>query len=176
MKCAYPDTNAGSITANVELRKALNFDDKVDPKFIDADSFDIHAQIHSSSRKNFLNTGIKLELGDVLIINLDPKDLWNLYSVKRTWDLNANGLWASTKELANTCTTNIPGSVLVQGSLVGTLDGGTTLFPVGTHLEMTILNPGTLSLICWNNDASIYQIGSLRAFIKVVRRAIPVVA
>ncbi len=171
------NTNSGSITVNVELRKALNFDDKIDPKFLDADYFDVHAQIHSPGTKNFLDTGIKLQLGDLLIVNLDPKDLWNLSNTDSNWNLNANGVRASNKTLVDpTSNGNFPSFVLARGSLIGTLDGGQTLFPVGTHLEMTVLNPGSLSLMLWDDNNNNDNRGSLRAFIKVVRRAIPVAA
>ena len=40
----------------------------------------------------------------------------------------------------------------LYGSLVGSLDGGKTFFSVGTHLSMTVLTEGNLTLHYWDSN------------------------
>jgi hypothetical protein len=61
---------------------------------------------------------------------------------------NANGLGNPFGGAVGTLTIN--GFSFLYGSLIGSLDGGQTFFPVGTRLEMTILGPGRLSLYYWD--------------------------
>ncbi|MBW4675047.1 MAG: DUF4114 domain-containing protein [Desmonostoc geniculatum HA4340-LM1] len=173
------NTNDGAITANVEVKKAFNHDDDT----IDNDisqyekHFDIHSKVHSVNGKpgteTHLNTNIQLKPEDVLTVDVYPKDLWSVLSDNRVWDVNANGVAEDNKtRYANGLVAN--NFNFTYGSLVGTLDDGKTYFPVGTHLKLTVLNPGTLKFVHWDVNYTNNN-GSVRAFLNVVRKERPVV-
>ncbi|MBD2518009.1 DUF4114 domain-containing protein [Nostoc sp. FACHB-973] len=173
------NTNDGAITANVEVKKAFNHDDDT----IDNDlsqyekHFDIHSKVHSVNGKagteTHLNTKIKLQPEDVLTVDVYPKDLWSILSVNRVWDVNANGVAEDnkTRYASGLLTNNFN---FTYGSLVGTLDDGKTYFPVGTHLKLTVLNPGTLKFVHWDVNYRENN-GSVRAFVDVIRKERPII-
>lgn len=166
------NTNDGSLTANVEVRESSSYaiNDKTVVNNDDEEVyFDINAKVNSSTGGNPLNTGIALEPGDLLIVKVDPKDLWNPAWNDRNCDLNANGVNKNGKG-------QWPFGYIAKnffefrlGSLIGTLDGGQTYFAVGTHLEMTVLSKGTLSFVFWDADYG-NNIGFVRTFVKVVKK------
>jgi hypothetical protein len=130
-------------------------------------SFDVHAYHHSISGGQALNTNIQLEPGDLLIVRTHPKDLYNLLSNDPKFFINANGLNNEKKE---SWSDKVKGPFrFVCGSLIGTIDNDISYFPIGTNLEMTILNRGTLSLYCWDVDIA-NNLGSVKAFVKVLRQ------
>jgi hypothetical protein len=94
-----------------------------------------------------LDTGIDLKPGKFLTISVPPDQTWSAGAGQRT--SNANGL--SNPLGANFGTFAHNGFSYLFGSLVGTVDGGKTFFPVGTQLEMTVLGPGRLSLCYWDS-------------------------
>ncbi|MBW4675046.1 MAG: hypothetical protein KME52_13755 [Desmonostoc geniculatum HA4340-LM1] len=101
-------------------------------------------------------------------IDVHPKDLWSILSDNRVWDINANGLGEDNKQRygSGLASKNFN---FQHGSLIGTLDDGKTYFPVGTHLKLTVLIPGTLKLVHWDQDYTNNN-GSVRAFVNVERK------
>ena len=94
-----------------------------------------------------LDTGIDLKPGKFLTISVAPDQTWSAGAGQRT--SNANGL--SNPLGANFGTFAHNGFSYLFGSLIGTVDGGKTFFPVGTQLEMTVLGPGRLALCYWDS-------------------------
>jgi hypothetical protein len=133
-------------------------------------SFDIHAYHHSISGGKALNTNIQLEPGDLLIVRAHPKDLYNLLSNDPKFYINANAL-NSDKKVCWSADGGRGSFRFACGSLIGTIDNDSTYFSIGTHLEMTILNRGTLSFYCADVDQG-NNLGSVKAFVKVVRQGI----
>jgi|ERR1041385_2273286 hypothetical protein len=111
-----------------------------------AHDFVVKANQNSVSGGTALNTGISVHPGQLLTISASPDDTWSAGAANRT--SNANGLG---NPLGGNFGTFANGNfVFLYGSLVGSLDGGKTYFPVGTRMEMTVLAPGTLSLYYWD--------------------------
>ncbi len=108
--------------------------------------FTVKAKENSVSGGVPMDTGIALAPGQLLTISVAPNDTWSAGADNRT--SNANGLGNPLGGNFGTFTKN--GSTFLYGSLVGSMDGGRTFFPVGTRLEMTILGPGKLSLFYWD--------------------------
>ncbi|MFB2975484.1 hypothetical protein [Microseira sp. BLCC-F43] len=163
------NTNAGSLTATVEVRESssygitettASYDDE------EAKYFDINARVHSSNGGTPLNTGIELEPGDLLIVNVNPKDLWNPNWMDRNADINANGVNIKGKGNWPYGYNSKQNFEFRLGSLIGTLDGGKTYFAVGTHLEMTVLSKGTLSFVFWDVNWDNNR-GFVRTFVKL---------
>ncbi|WP_392533087.1 DUF4114 domain-containing protein [Nostoc sp. C117] len=168
------NTNDGAITANVEVRKAFNHDATIENDIsLYGNHFDIHSKVHSINGKmateTHLNTNIQLKPEDVLIVDVHPKDLWSIYSENRVWDINANGVAESDNKTRYGNGLPTKNFNFTYGSLVGTLDDGKTYFPVGTHLKLTVLNPGTLKFVHWDSDYTSNN-GSVRAFLNVIRK------
>ncbi len=117
---------------------------------------DVNVFAQGDSVNNGAGTGklvnIVLNKGDVLVINTGKRDVWSLGSGRRT--SNANGLGNPFGDDFGNLT--IGNFSFLFGSLVGSLDNGRTFFPVGTHLEQTILteNPGKLRLYAWDSNFS----------------------
>jgi hypothetical protein len=116
--------------------------------------FTVRASVHSISNTTFpvasrgLLTTTTVSPGQLLVIDVDKLDAWSIGA--SNFNSNANGT-------GNPFGTNQGTFVFNNfkarfGSLVGSLDNGLTFFPVGTKLEMTILQPGTLRLYCWDSD------------------------
>jgi hypothetical protein len=108
----------------------------------------VDAKAHSVSGGNGLNTGFSLRPGDILTIVAGPDDKWaagtpNRYS-------NANGLGNPLG--GNFGLYRRGDQSFLYGALVGSLDGGKTFFSVGTHLSMTVLTEGTLTLHYWDSN------------------------
>jgi hypothetical protein len=113
-------------------------------------NFTVRAKENSVSGGNALITGISVKPGQLLTISADPCDTWSAGVERRV--SNANGLGNPFGADFGLFT---KGSfAFLFGSLVGSLDGGKTFFPVGTRMEMTILAPGRLALYYWdiNNE------------------------
>jgi hypothetical protein len=112
--------------------------------------FVVNAKENSVSGGVPLQTGINLSAGNVLSINVSPDDLWSSRPDGSRGTSNANGLGNPFGDNIGTFTKS--GYTFLFGSLIGSLDGGQTFFPVGTKLEMTMLGPGRLSLFYWDSD------------------------
>lgn len=109
--------------------------------------FVVKAKENSVSGGVPLATGIALQKGEILTVSCSPDDKWSAGAGKR--ESNANGLSNPFGDDFGYFTHN--GFSFLYGSLVGSLDGGKTFFPIGTDLEMTILSPpGKLSLYYWD--------------------------
>jgi len=127
-------------------------------------NFIVKAKENSVSGGTPLVTGIKVVPGALLTIDSDPCDTWSAGAANRT--SNANGLGNGFGGNFGLYT-QAPFSFL-YGSLVGSLDGGKTYFPVGTRMEMSILAPGELTLHYWDsNNAD--NTGSVTATVSVYR-------
>ena len=115
--------------------------------------FTVKAKQHSVSGGSGLDTNLYVEPGQLLVITVDPRDTWSAGAADRT--SNANGLG---NPLGGDYGLFTRGSnSFLYGALVGSFDGGSTYFGVGTNLMMTILTTGTLTLHYWdsnNNDNS----------------------
>jgi hypothetical protein len=110
--------------------------------------FIVKAKENSVSGGAPLVTGISMKPGQLLTITVPPDDTWSAGADDRT--SNANGLGNPLG--GNFGTFNKNNFNYLYGSLVGSLDGGKTFFPVGTRLEMTILAAGKLSLYYWDSN------------------------
>jgi hypothetical protein len=110
--------------------------------------FVVKARENSVSGGVPMNTGISVSPGQLLTISVAPDDTWSAGADNRT--SNANGLGNPLGGNFGTFTKS--NNTYLFGCLIGSLDGGTTFFPVGTRLEMTILGPGRLSLFYWDSN------------------------
>jgi len=54
----------------------------------------------------------------------------------------------------------------LYGALVGSLDGGKTFFSVGTHLSMTVLTEGTLTLHYWDSNSQ-DNVGDIAVIVQI---------
>jgi hypothetical protein len=109
-------------------------------------NFTVQAKANSVSGGTALVTNINVKPGQLLTISADPCDTWSAGVEKRV--SNANGL---SNPFGSNFGLFTKGSfAFLYGSLVGSLDGGKTYFPIGTRMEMTILAPGALSLYYWD--------------------------
>jgi hypothetical protein len=109
--------------------------------------FEVKAKENSISGGVPLATGITLSKGDILTISVSPGDKWSAGTGER--ESNANGLGNPFGADFGFFTHN--GFSYLYGSLVGSIDGGKTFFPVGTRLEMPIFTPpGQLTLHYWD--------------------------
>lgn len=113
-----------------------------------AASYEVKALDNSLSGGTPLNTGIAVSPGQLLTISVSPEDTWKAGEVGRT--SNANGLGNPLGDDFGVFEDGDFG--FLYGSLIGTLDGGKTYFPVGTKLDMTVLNSGELSLLYWDSN------------------------
>lgn len=91
-----------------------------------------------------------IAIGDMVVINTNPKDTWNVSSGSAQYEVNANG---SPDSISSRNKQNFR-----NGSLVGSLDGGDTFFAIGTRAQVMVLaatdngkNPN-LRLYCWDSD------------------------
>jgi hypothetical protein len=108
----------------------------------------VRARENSVSGGTGLNTGLTVSPGQILVVSVDPKETWGAGGGDRV--SNANGLgnplggdFGQYKRGAQS---------FLYGSLVGSLDGGQTFFGIGTHLVMTVLTSGTLTLHFWDSN------------------------
>jgi hypothetical protein len=133
-----------------------------------AHDFVVKANQNSVSGGSAMNTGVSVQPGQLLTISASPDDTWSAGAANRT--SNANGLG---NPLGGSFGTFTKGDfVFLYGSLVGSLDGGKTFFPVGTRMEMTILAPGKLSLYYWDiNNAD--NSGEVTATVAVYNGPLP---
>ncbi len=91
----------------------------------------------------------RIQRGSLLVITCRSDDTWRL----------GNELFVNANGRAGTTYNRPDGQEFNTGSMVASLDNGVTFFPVGTHLEMTVLqgseNEGgpELKLYCWDSDS-----------------------
>jgi hypothetical protein len=112
--------------------------------------FEVFAKQNSISGGVGLDTGLKVSKGQHLSISVDAKETWSAGNGPRT--SNADGLGNPLgKNFGNY---NKLGSSFLFGSLVGSLDGGKTVFLVGTHWQGEIPNDGVLSFYYWDSNSS----------------------
>ncbi len=111
--------------------------------------FVVRAKENSVSGGVPLDTGIDLFPGSIVTINVAPDDMWTARP-ESGGTSNANGLGNPYGQNAGTFSKN--GFRFLYGSLVASLDAGQTFFPVGTELQMTVLNSGRLSFFYWDSD------------------------
>jgi hypothetical protein len=168
-------TTIGSVTVTVEVeqQRALNeikaTTDATNALFEDRFQFAVHANANSVAStakipEPLLDTGIQLKPGDLLIVDAPPKDLWGLTG---GFFINANAIKLEDGSRYDYLA-DYKSHPYRLGSLVATIDDGKTFFPVGTHLQMTVLNAGMLSFACWDIDwANNY--GFVKACVKVIR-------
>ena len=111
--------------------------------------FHVLAKENSVSGGTGLNTGLALQPGQLLVLDVDPNETWSAGAADRT--SNANGLG---NPLGGNFGLFTRGSQsFLYGALVGSLDGGKTFFGVGTNLTMTVLTKGTLTLYYWDSNS-----------------------
>ncbi len=126
--------------------------------------FTVQASAHSVAHpNNGLNTGINVTLGKLLVIDCDRQDTWSI-DPNPSYASNANGTGNPYGVPAGLFT--VKGHTFRSGSLVGSLDGGITFFPIGTKMEMTILRAGTLRLYFWDVDHA-NNVGSVQVHVEV---------
>ena len=122
----------------------------------------VDARKHSVAGGQGLNTGFSLRPGDILTLSAGPDDKWaagvpNRYS-------NANGLG---NPLGGKFGLYRRGDQsFLYGALVGSLDGGKTFFSVGTHLSMTVLTEGTLTLHYWDSNSQ-DNVGDIAVIVQI---------
>ncbi|NMG09900.1 DUF4114 domain-containing protein [Brasilonema sp. UFV-L1] len=171
-------TNAVTLTVEVQRQKDLEqFNIPLELSnylFTDRWQFDVDAKANSVSNNTasrLLKTGLYLQPGDLITVDVHPLDFWSLTSGDSNTNLTTNGRRSNGTIYGNT--DRLFNHIFKYGSLVGTLDGGKTFFSVGTHLEMTVLTIGHLSFACWDNDYG-NNAGLVRAYVKVVRNGITI--
>ena len=125
-------------------------------------NFDVKAKDNSITGGVPLNTAIKVQPGDLLVITASPDDTWSAGPEDRT--SNANGLG---NPMGGAYGLYASGSyAFLFGSLVGTFDDGKTYFGIGTYLAMTVLTKGTLKLVYWDGFSGDNS-GSVNATVQV---------
>lgn len=176
------NTTIGSVTLTVEVEenRALN-EVKPDPEssndvipeisgdlIKDRFQFIVNADTNSFARKAneipepLLETGIQLKPGDLLIIDVSPQDMVNLGG----FFTNANAIAVDGRRWGNYRPHKA--HAYRVSSLIATIDDGKTFFPVGTHLQITVLNPGMLRFVCWDVDWT-NNYGFVKPYVKVIR-------
>jgi len=116
-------------------------------------SFLVDAQLNSVSGGVGLNTGLVVTRGQLLAIDAATQDKWTI-NPDTAYFCNANGEGNPYGTSLDSSFT-LPGTdfTFLYGTLVGSLDGGKTFFPIGTHSEqMIVIDSGTLSLYMWDRD------------------------
>jgi len=108
----------------------------------------VDAKANSVSGGKGYDTGYTLRPGDILMISAGPDDRWSAGANQRL--SNANGLGNPLGGKFGLYKRGDQG--FLYGSLVGSLDGGKTFFSVGTHLSMTVLTEGKLTLHYWDSN------------------------
>jgi hypothetical protein len=131
-----------------------------------ASNFIVNANANSVSGGACLNTGIIVPTGKLLVMSVDKQDLWTFGPAPRTG--NANGLSNPFGGFFGNFTKPGTNFSFLFGSLVGTLDGGLTFFPIGTHMEQTILKSTgiPLRLCAWDSDNA-NNVGSVTVNVEV---------
>ncbi len=142
-------------------------------KTVQTKQITIQADKNCSTEKTFLNTGISLTQGQLLIVDVASPQTWSPFAVSPRSQVNANGISVVTERIDGIYQENVGAGANANfefpfGSLIGTLDAGQTYFPVGTHLEMTVLTPGNFSLVFWGGDSNT-NAGSLTVKIDVLQ-------
>ncbi|MBO3460743.1 DUF4114 domain-containing protein [Aetokthonos hydrillicola Thurmond2011] len=173
-------TNTNSVTLTVEVQRQKDLEQFNIPVevsnyiFSDRWQFDVDAKANAIYPKlgvsPLLKTGLCLQPGDVITVDVHPLDFWSLGVGDSNLNFTTNGRRSDGTFWADL---NILNHIFKFGSLVGTLDGGKTFFQVGTHLQMTSLNTGNFALACWDSSPDNNQ-GLVRAYIKVVRNGITI--
>lgn len=124
--------------------------------------FNVQAKANSITGGVPLNTNIKVNPGDLLVITASPDDTWSAGAEDRT--SNANGLG---NPLGGKYGLLASGAYrFLFGSLVGTFDDGKTYFGVGTYLAMTVLTEGVLKFVYWDGFSG-DNTGEVKATVQV---------
>jgi hypothetical protein len=171
-------TNTNSVTLSVEVQRQKDLEQFNIPVevsnyiFSDRWQFDVDSKANSVTQSvpSLLKTGLCLQPGDLITVDVHPLDFWSLGVGDSNLNFTANG---RRSDGTNWADLNKFNQIFEYGSLVGTLDGGKTFFSVGTHLQMTALNAGNLSFACWDADNGNNK-GVIRAYVKVVRNGITI--
>ncbi|MEC4817930.1 MAG: DUF4114 domain-containing protein [Scytonema sp. PMC 1069.18] len=172
-------TSTNTVTLTVEVLRQKDLEQFNIPLelsnyfFTDRWQFDVDAKVNSVSNTTappLLKTGLYLQPGDLITVDVHPLDFWSLSQGNSNINLTTNG-----RRSDGTFYGDYPKfhHNFQYGSLVGTLDGGKTFFSVGTHLKMTVLTIGHLSFACWDIDYASNK-GLVRAYVKVVRNGITI--
>jgi hypothetical protein len=127
-----------------------------------ASVFTVKAMENSIGGGTGLNTGIQVQPGQLMVISVDPRDTWSAGAADRT--SNANGLGNPFGGNYGLYTRG--SQSFLYGSLVGSIDNGTTYFSVGTNLTMTALTNGTLKLYYWDSN-NYNNSGSVRVSVSI---------
>ena len=131
-----------------------------------AETVKVNAKINSISGGQPANTGVNVTKGDLLVISVDANQKWSAGTASNLTS-NANGL-------NNPIGGNLPlfrrgDFAFLYGSLIGSIDGGKTFFPVGTNLTMPILTKrGSLQLYYWDINKADNK-GSVKVIINTYR-------
>ncbi|WP_143569871.1 hypothetical protein [Tenacibaculum agarivorans] len=126
-------------------------------------SYDVFAKGNSVSGGVGLIIG-EYEVGQTVVINTDPNDIWNLSRNDPEFNSNADGGLVVDPD----ATYVKEGQEFIVGALVGSFDNGTTFFKVGSQFQTTITTSSELRLYCWdsnNND----NFGSLKVTVTTTR-------
>ncbi|MFO0795137.1 MAG: hypothetical protein U0586_13885 [Candidatus Brocadiaceae bacterium] len=126
----------------------------------------VDAKLNSVSGGIGKTTGLMVVPGKLYVISVDKRDTWNLSSNDPNYNVNANGVGNPYGNNGIQQSSTKGAFTFLNGSLVGSLDGGVTFFPVGTKMEMTALRSGPLTLYCWDSD-NYNNSGSVAADVEV---------
>jgi hypothetical protein len=91
---------------------------------------------------------IDLSFGDLIVINCNPEDTWRLArGAEDPLSINANGF-------NDRSITTQSEQVFRSGAMVGSFDNGNSFFPVGTLVQIKVLEgePASLTLWCADSD------------------------
>ncbi|WP_143569872.1 hypothetical protein [Tenacibaculum agarivorans] len=126
-------------------------------------SYDVFAKENSVSGGAGLIIG-EYEVGQTVVINTDPNDIWNLLDNDPGFNSNADG------GLQVNPNSTFPNGIaeFKHGTLVGSFDNGTTFFKVGTQFQTTVTAASELKLYCWDSDSD-NNTGSIKVTVTTTR-------
>jgi hypothetical protein len=130
--------------------------------------FEVKAKENSVSGGTPLDTGITVSVGDRLTITAAENDTWCCGTSDMT--SNANGLIAGNKfggVYGMMASPSAPKYSFPYGSLVATVDGGKTFFPVGTKFDSPYWRAGKLAFVYWDANGE-DNTGSVTVSVEVV--------
>jgi hypothetical protein len=134
------------------------------PALASAVPFDVDAYLNSSSGPSGGVSTLFFNAGDAFRVTVNPNDLWSAGPLPR-WS-NADGLTGPRLATGSDESGEAGGTLIganfgllsqnglsaPYGSLVGSFDGGTTFFLIGTSYLGTAPVSGTLSLYYWDSN------------------------
>ncbi|MEM8722701.1 MAG: DUF4114 domain-containing protein [Cyanobacteria bacterium P01_G01_bin.39] len=123
---------------------------------VEKKQFIIDASVHNSHESRLKIDIPQIETGDLLIVKVLSGNAFGVYEgTHKLSTFYYQSINSSDSEKSFNSNFDLDRYEFQFASLVGSLDDGKTFFPIGNHLELTVLQPdGNLSLAFWGNDDS----------------------